>query len=136
MFRKFISIAIIIALVNLAGIDSVFAKSNMEKELRLAAKVKENIEKLGTGEQAKVRITLKNKSKVEGYISRISEDSFNVTDSKTGQETEVEYSEVKKVKGSNFSTGARIAIGVGIGLAILVVVALAKGKVCNNALCQ
>jgi hypothetical protein len=136
MLKKFISIVLMIALVNLSGIVSAFAKSNTEKELRIAAKVKENIEKLGTGEKAKVKITLKDKTKIEGCVSEVQEDSFTVTDSKTGQETKVEYSQVKKVKGNNLSTGVRIAIGVGIGLAILVIAVLAKGKVCSNALCQ
>ncbi len=136
MLKKSISIAVLIALVNLLGVVSAFAKSNTENELRLATKVKENIEKLGTGEQAKVKITLKDKSKIEGYVSQISADSFTVTNSKTGLETMVDYSQVKKVKGSNLSTGARIAIGVGIGLAILVIVVLASRKICSNALCQ
>jgi ribosomal protein S13 len=134
MFRKIISIAVIIALVNLVGIGSVFAKSNAEKELRLSIKVKENIEKLGTGEAAKVKITLKDKSKIEGYVSQINEDSFQVTEN--GQTTEIEYSEVKKVQGNNLSTGAKIAIGAGIGLAILVIAVIANRKVCSNALCQ
>jgi len=126
MFRKIISIALIIALVNLVGIVSVFAKSNTEKELRLAIKVKENIEKLGTGESARVKITLKDKSKIEGYVSEIRENSFTVMEN--GQTTEVEYSQVKKAKGNNLSTGAKIAIGVGIGLAILVIAVLANRK--------
>ena len=128
MFRKFISIALIIAVVNLLGVVSAFAGSNSEKEIRLAGKVKENIGKLGTGEQAKVKLTLKDKSKIEGYVSRAGEDSFTVVNSKTGQTTEVEYSQVKKAKGNNLSTGAKIAIGVGIGLAILVIAVLANRK--------
>jgi hypothetical protein len=134
MFRKFISIALIISIVNLVGIASVFAKSNTEKEKRQAIKVKENIEKLGAGEQAKIKVTLKDKSKIEGSISRIGEDSFSVT--KNGQTTEIEYSEVKKAKGNNLSTGAKIGIGVGIGLAILVIAVIANRKVCSNTLCQ
>jgi hypothetical protein len=136
MFKKIISIALIIALVNLVGVVSGFAKSTTEKELQMATKVKENIAKLGTGEAAKVKLTLKDKTKLEGYVSQTGEDSFTVTDSQTRQETQIEYWQVKKMKGNNFSTGARIAIGIGVGLAVLVIAVLANRKVCNNALCQ
>jgi hypothetical protein len=137
MLKKIVSIVIAMALVNLLGASAVLAGSNSEKELRQASKVKENIQKLGTGESAKVRIKLKDKTKIEGYVSGIGEDSFTVTDAENGLKTEVGYSKVKKVKGNNLSTGAKIAIGAGLTLAAVVVIAvLVKGKVCTNALCR
>ena len=136
MFRKLISIAVIIAIVNLTGIVTVFAKSNAEKELRLAIEVKQNIRKLGASENSKVKISLKDKSNIQGYVSEIQENSFTVTDSKTGRQTEVEYSQVKKVKGNNLSTGVKIGIGIGVAVAVLAIVVLANRKICKNALCQ
>lgn len=129
MFKKFISIALIIAIINALGTVSVFAGSNSEKEIRRAVKVREHVRRLGTGDAAKIKITLKDRSKIEGYVSRAGENSFAVTNPKTGQTTDIEYREVKKAKGSNLSTGAKIAIGVGIGLVILVIAVLANKDV-------
>jgi hypothetical protein len=128
MIRKFITIALIVTIINLLGVASVFAGERSEKEMALAEKVRGNIEKLGTGERAKVKIILKDKSKIEGYISRTGENSFTVVSSENGRPAEVEYSQVKKAKGHNLSTGAKIAIGVGVGLAILAIIFLANRK--------
>lgn len=128
MTGKFITIVLIIAIINLLGVASAFAGSPSEKEIVLAEKVRENIEKLGTGERAKVKVILKDKSKIEGYVSRRGENSFTVTSAGTGRPAEIEYSQVKKVKGHNLSTGAKIAIGVGIGLGILAIIVLANRK--------
>lgn len=127
MSKKFISIALIIAIINAFGTVSMFAAgTNPEKALRRAVKVKENIRRLGTGTKAKIKLTLNDESKIEGYVSRAGEDSFTVTNATTGQTAEIEYSRVKKAKGNNLSTGAKIVIGVGIGLVILVIAVLAN----------
>ena len=126
MYKKIISIALIIAIINASGAVSIFGGTNSEKEMRRAVKVKENIRRLGTGAAAKIKLTLEYESKIEGYVSRAGEDSFTVTNAKTGQTTEIEYSRVKKAKGNNLSTGAKIAIGVGIGLVVLVIAVLAN----------
>lgn len=136
MLKKSISIAVIIALINLAGAVSAFAGSNSEKERSRAIRVRESIRKLGMGERAKVKVRLKNKAQIEGYVSDIGEDSFTVVASETGQPAVIEYRQVKKVKGGNLSTGAKIAIGFGIAAAVLAVAVLANRKVCKTGLCQ
>ncbi len=65
---------------------------------------------------------MRDKTKLEGYVSAVGDDSFVVTDIKTGVATTVAYPQVKKVKGNNLSTGAKIAIGVGIAAVVLVVI--------------
>ncbi|MDQ3061651.1 MAG: hypothetical protein M3R14_02160 [Acidobacteriota bacterium] len=121
MIKKFVSILLAVLLLN-AGMGTVYAKTNTEKEARYAEKVKQAIAKLGTGEMVLVKIKLRDKTKLEGFVSAIGDDSFVVTDIKTGVATTVAYPQVKKVKGNNLSTGAKIAIGVGIAVAILVVI--------------
>jgi hypothetical protein len=75
----------------LAGAPTVVAKSKAEKAAEQAAKVKVGIAKLGVGEAARVTVRLRDKTKLSGYVSRIGEDSFAVTDLKTGATTEVAY---------------------------------------------
>ena len=118
MFKKLVALSLVAILINLAGMTTAYAASKEEKQDRFAVKVKENVMKLGTGEAARVKIKLRDKSKLEGYISAADEDSFTVTDS-TGKATTVPYPQVKSVKGNNLSSGAKIAIGVGIAAAII-----------------
>ena len=57
------------------------------------------------------------KTKVVGFVASAGETSFAVTDSATGQATDVPYADVSKVRGNNLATGWKIGIGVGIALA-------------------
>jgi len=121
MIKKFVSLILAVLLLN-AGMGTVYAKPNTEKEARYAEKIKQAIAKLGAGETALVKIKLRDKTKLEGFVSAVGDDSFVVTDIKTGVATTVAYPQVKKVKGNNLSTGAKIAIGVGIAAVVLVVI--------------
>ncbi len=86
--------------------------------------MKTQISKLGIGQDARVKIKLKDGSKIKGYISEVGDSQFVVTDLETGQNTTVPYPGVKQVKGNNLSTGVKIAIG----LAVLVVIVLVLGS--------
>ena len=119
MFRRLLSIALAALLVNMVAVGVTHAGSEAEKRLRHAGKVKAAVLKLGTGEAARVKVQLRDKTRLEGYVSVVAEDSFAVTDPKTGVATTVAYPQVKGVKGNNLSTGAKIAIGVGIAAAVI-----------------
>ena len=67
---------------------------------------------------------MRNKTKLKGYVSKVSEDSFVIVDEKTGTTSTVSYAQVKQVKGKNLSTAAEIAIGVGVILLPIVIVLL------------
>ena len=122
MFKKLLALFLVALLINLAGVAPAYAASKGEKEARFAEKVKANVLKLGTGEAARVKIKLRDKTKLAGYISAADGEGFTVIDSKTGMATTVAYPQVKSVKGHNLSTGAKIAIGVGIAAAIIFII--------------
>lgn len=94
------------------------------KEEKLAERVKTGISKLGTGQNAKIKIKLKDGTKIEGFIAEAHDEKFVVMNSKTNQPVNVPYSGVKQVKGNNLSDGAAILIGVGV--AILAIILLAN----------
>ncbi len=121
MLRKCLSLALAGLLFHVS-VGPVFAKSKAEKEAQFAAKVKANILKLGIGETALVKLKLRDKTKLEGYISEAGEDSLVVTDARTGTATTVAYPQIGQVKGNNLSTGAKIAIGVGIALVVVTII--------------
>ena len=122
MLKKLLSLSLAALLINLAVMTPAYAASKEEKHARFAEKVKASVLKLGTGEAARVKVKLRDKTKVEGYISAADGEGFTVTNSKTGMATTVAYPQVKSVKGHNLSTGAKIAIGVGIAAAIIFII--------------
>lgn len=129
MAKKIISIVVSNVLVLFLCSASVTAGSNEGKAARHAEKVKAAITKLGTGPAARVEIKLRDKTKLNGYVTEISDEYFVVANDKTGTPTVVAYPQVKQVKGNNLSTGAKIAIGIGvIALAVLFAIAVSDKK--------
>lgn len=122
MFRRILSLALVALLVNAVAVRPAEAGSKEDKQARLAGKVKASVLKLGTGEASRVRVTLRDKTRVEGYVSAAGEESFTVTDPKTGLATTVAYPQVRSVKGNNLSTGAKIAIGAGVAAAVVLLI--------------
>jgi len=120
MFKRNLSLMLIGSLIfSLAVAPSVLAHPKKEKEAAFAAKVKAGIAKLGAGQDARISVKLRNKTKLNGYVSHIGEDAFVIADAKTGVTTEVAYPDVAQVKGNNLSTGATIAIAVGIAVGVV-----------------
>jgi uncharacterized integral membrane protein len=127
MLLKLVSLFLVCLMINVAGVNLAFAndsnaKTSSKREAKIkkrAAEIKAGINKLGVGKDSIVRIKLRDKTKIKGYISQIGEDSFSVTDT-SGNTTVVEYTKARQVKGNNLNKGVWIAIGVGIGFLILV----------------
>ena len=108
------------ALLMQAAIMPAFAGPNSNKDGERAEKVRTQLAKLGTGPDARVKVELRDKTRLKGYVSEANADHFVVTDN-AGKTTNVLYPQVKKVQGNNLSTGAKIAIGVGIAAAVILI---------------
>ena len=126
MLKKLLSLMLAGVLLNMVAVASVHAagKTQAEKGARDAEKVKQAVAKLGTGEKARIKVKLKDNTKVKGYVSQIGDDGFQITDAKTGAQTQVAYAQVKQVEGKNFTTGQVIAISVGIAAAVVLVLGI------------
>jgi len=122
MFKKLVSLFLIALLINLVGMATAYAASKEEKQTLFAEKVKATVLKFGTGETARVKIKLQDKTRLAGYISAANDESFTVIDSKTGMATTIVYPQVKSVQGNNLSTGAKIAVGVGIAATLIFII--------------
>ena len=122
MFKRIIAATLAGLLINVAGVRLAHADSKEENQVRFTEKVKASVQKLGTGEPARVKVQLRDKTRLEGYISASDGEGFTVINSKTGTATEVAYPQVKSVKGNNLSTGAKVAIGVGIAIVALLLI--------------
>ena len=122
MSKKFLSLALAVLLVQASGAQVLAASG--EKEARFAERVKAGVARLGTGPEARVTVRLRDKTKVEGYVSAAEGDHFVVADAKTGATASVPYAQVRSVKGNNLSTKAKVAIGVGVAVAVIVIIAV------------
>jgi hypothetical protein len=120
MLKKICSVLLSALLLQAAAVPALAATS-AEKEARRAEKVRTQLAKLGTGTDARVRVELRDKTRLEGYLSELGDESFVITN-KAGVATVVTYPQVKKAQGHNLSTSAKIAIGVGIGIAIVLLI--------------
>jgi hypothetical protein len=120
MLKKICS-ALLAALLLQAAAVPAFAKTNPAKEAEHAARVRAQLDKLGTGTDARVKIELRDKTKLEGFLSEAGAEHFVVTDD-TGKATTVAYPQVKRAQGNNLSTGAKIAIGAGVAAAVVLLV--------------
>ena len=120
MLKKICSVVLAALLLQSAAVPA-FAKSDAGKEARRAEKMRTQLAKLGTGKDARVRLQLRDKTKLEGYVSEAGAESFVVTDS-AGKTTKVAYPQVKKAQGHNLSTGAKVAIGIGIGVGVTLLI--------------
>ena len=117
MFHKLTAFCLAVLLLQIC-LSSASAQTSDAQ----TAKVKAQIAKRGTGDKAKVKIELRDKTKVKGYISQSGEDEFTVTDLKTQAQTKIAYRDVAQVKGWGLSRGAKIAIIATAGLAVAVLV--------------
>jgi hypothetical protein len=83
--------------------------------------VKTQISKLRTGPKAAVRVILKDKKKVQGWLSFAGDDHFTVIAEKSGAVADIKYSDVSSVKSLKPSRGALIAaVAGGLGLAVVI----------------
>ena len=120
MLKKICSAGLAALLLQAAAVPA-FAGNAAEREARRAEKVRAQLAKLGTGPDARVKLELRDKTKLEGFVSEVSADGFVVT-AADGKTTTVAYPQVRKAHGNNLSTGAKIAIGAGVAAAIVLLI--------------
>lgn len=133
MLKKITTLAtaILLALM-LIGHGQIFASSKAEKDARYTEKVKAGILKLGVGQQARVTVRMRDKTKLVGYISEIQNEHFVVSDLNSSSTMAIPYTDVSQVKGNNLSTGAKVAIGVGIAVAVIIILYSVRGAFCDG----
>lgn len=120
MLKKILAVTLAFSLFGLAGARPTYAGTKERERTSFAEKVKRGLGSLGTGESVRVKVRLRDKTKLRGYVSRVEGDGFVVTEPDSGVSRQVAYADVAQIKGSNLSTGAQIAIATGIVVTILV----------------
>jgi hypothetical protein len=124
MFKKILATTLAVLLIQTFFLLPASAATKEEKQAQRVERVRAGILKLGVGPEARVVLKLRDNVKIAGYVSSAKDESFVVTNSKTGNTSTVAYPDVTQVKGNNLSTGASIAIGIGIGVGATLLVFL------------
>jgi hypothetical protein len=104
------------------------AQATQTGEASQANELRIGVQRRGIGEKSRVKVRLRNKVEVKGYISKIKDTSFEVTDKTTGQSTTIPYADAERVQGAGISKGAKIGIIVGVAVAIVAAVFAAEAK--------
>ena len=89
-----------------------------------------SVQTMGVNTDRRVVVKLHDKTKVKGYITRMDQDSFTVTDSKTGASQTLSYSDVHDVKkaSSGWSTKNWLILGaVAAGIVVTGIVVKSVG---------
>jgi len=87
-----------------------------------AARIKADVIKRFTRKEERVKVKLRGGSEVKGRITQTSDNSFTLTDEKTGNHTDISYDDVLKLQGRGMSKTKKIAIATAIGVGVFVIV--------------
>jgi len=100
--------------------QAAFSPTVTQEQADHVAKIKLELQKRGIGERARVKVMIRDKTQVKGYVSQIGDDSFQVSDKKTGRVTTLAYQEVDRLQKQGLSTGAKVAIGAGVVAGVMI----------------
>src|SRR4030095_4829858 len=110
------------------------SQSAFSQDSRAVQEIQIKVAKLGVGHYARIEAKLRDGSKVKGYISAAENDSFTVTDSKSGAVQMIPYANVASVKkpSRGLSPLTWGILGGAAAAAIIVGVTVIKPVVCDG----
>ena len=94
------------------------AQSNLNAETKAKTEVVNRLNK----KETRVKVKLRSGSEMKGRITQSGENSFTLTDEKTGNRSDIAYADVVNVEGRGMSKKKKMFIAIGAGAAVLVAV--------------
>ena len=98
---------------------AVRAQSTLNTDTKAKAEVVNRLNK----KETRVKVKLRNGSEVKGRITQTSENSFTLTDEKTGNHSDIVYADVLNVEGRGMSKKKKALIAIGIGAGVFAAMA-------------
>ena len=90
------------------------AQSALNAETKAKSEVVDRLNK----KETRVKVKLRNGSEAKGRITQTGENSFTLTDEKTGSKSDIVYADVLNVEGRGMSKKKKVFIAVGAGVAV------------------
>lgn len=135
MFIRLVSLPVLVCLLTTCALSPIpaMAKSTRAESVdtKHAQKVKAAIAHLGIGPDARVKIDLRDKTKLVGYVSAADDQGFVVT-AASGDATTVQYPDVSKVHGHNLRTRWKVVIGAAVAAGVIITLVLVRGAFCDG----
>ena len=110
MLKRYL--AIMFAVVMISGFNSSFVFAQTQAQTN-TENVKAEVVRRGVNEKKRVRVKMRNDTKIKGYISQIGDDSFTLINSKTKQPMTIAYADAAKIESGGLAGGARVGIIAG-----------------------
>jgi hypothetical protein len=133
MLRRTISLIASGVLLS-AAVSVPMARAQTNHDAQANDKVRAQVQKAGVGRKARVEVRMRDNTRSKGYVSATQDDSFTLTDTKTGATQTIAYADVNEVKrkGGGISTGTWIIIGSAAAAAVIVGVTVIKPILCDG----
>ena len=119
MLKKYLTLTLTILIMNLFFGISAFAQTQNDKDSRLVLNIKNTVAGVGTEPNRKIKITLKDGTKLKGYVTEIKDDNFVLVDKKKGKAAALRYSQVGKAKSDGFSKITAIFVAAAVTGAVV-----------------
>ena len=129
MIKKPLAI-LLSAIVFALGLSFPVATRAQTSEGQATQTARPTVQTMGVNTDRRVEVKLRDKTKVKGYITQLDQDSFTVTDSKTGASQTLSYSDVQDVKkaSSGWSSKGWLILGaVAAGIVLTGIVVKSVG---------
>lgn len=110
------------------------ARAQAQESNRPAEKARAAVQKLGADAKTRVEVRLQDGTELKGSINAAGEDTFTLTDSKTGAPRTLAYADVAQVKKSGGGLSARtwVIIGAAAAAAVIVGVTVIQPVLCDG----
>ncbi len=110
------------------------SRAQAQEVTQSAEKARAAVQKLGAGPQRRVEVKLQDGTRLRGSISAAGEDTFTLTDAKTGAPRTLAYADVARVKepGGGLSARTWVIIGAAAAAAVIVGVTVIQPVLCDG----
>ena len=111
-----------------------YQPAHAQETARPTEQSRASVQKLGANPRRRVEVKLRDGTKLKGSISAAGEDTFTITDSKTGVPRTLAYADVAQVKKSGGGLSARtwVIIGAAAVAAVIVGVTIIEPVLCDG----
>jgi hypothetical protein len=124
MIKKVLTLALACLVFHVQAGARTLDGAQATKDAQTNAEARAKLDRVGTGEKARVTVWLKGGAKRKGYVSERRETEFVLRDRETDAPSVIAYNDVARVEVNHGHSTARnvaLAIGVGVGAAFLTV---------------
>jgi pectate lyase len=128
MILKYITASLVFLILFNQNV-AVLAQTQSGINDKTLEKLKAKIEKLGVGKDSKIKVTLKDETKLNGFITARDENGFDVTIKNSVEIRNVKYTDIKKAEGKNSLLAVKIALSIGVVVGALYLIGLAAARV-------